>query len=140
MKCFEQKLARSSDPKPFWHYVHSKRKTNFAIGPLTKLADDGLTECSQECAQVLSRYFSTAFTVEDLDSIPFAVTKTFDELVDMEFTEELVARNLSVTSNYSSPGPNDIPYIALKAGGSHMIQQLCSLFQLCFDSCLVLSQ
>ena len=133
-------MAQNSNPKPFWHYVHSKRKTNSTIGPLIKLSEDGLAEGSQECAQVLSDYFSTVFTAEDLDPIPFAVPKTFDELVDMEFTEELVARNLSVTSNYSSTGPDDIPYIALKAGGSLMIQQLCRLFQLCFDSCLVPSQ
>ena len=116
---------------------HPKCKTNTTLGPLTKLSDDGLTECSQECAQVLSDYFSIVFTAEDLNSIPFAVPKTFDELMDMVFTEELVARNFSVTSNYSSPDPDDIPYIAMKAGGSLMIQQLCHLFQLCFDSCSV---
>ena len=35
----------------------------------------------------------------------------------MIFTEEIVARNLANMKNYSSPGPDNISHVVLKAGG-----------------------
>ena len=52
----------------------------------------------------------------------------------MEFTPDLVERNLIKTSNFSSAGPDGIPYIVLKNGGECFIYQLCRLYQLCLDN------
>ena len=117
MQQFEQMLDNNSDTTPFWHYVKSKSKTRMCVEPLLNSAGE-LTDNDQECAKILSDAFSSVFTNKDLKVIPFASSKTKDELVDMIFTEEIVARNLANMKNYSSPGPDNILYVVLKAGGS----------------------
>ena len=129
---FEPMLANNSDAKPFWLYVKFKSKTRMCIGPLQNSTGE-LTDNDQECAEILSDAFSSVYTNEDLKVISFAPPKTKDELVDMIFTEEIVARNLAKMKNYSSSGPDNIPYIVLKAGRSIMVKVLCQLFQLIFD-------
>ena len=52
----------------------------------------------------------------------------------MEFTPDLVERNLIKTSTFLSAEPDGIPYIVLKNGGQCLIYQLCRLYQLCLDN------
>lgn len=134
VKDFETKLADNIDVKPFWHYVKSKYKNKSIIGPLLKNSNNDLTENAQECAEVLSETFSSVFTKEDTNNIPFAIPKTTDELHGLQFTEELVGRHLANTKNFSSPGPDTFPYILMKAGGLTMVKLLCRLFQYFLDS------
>jgi len=58
----------------------------------------------------------------------------------MAFSADIIARNLHLTKNFSSCGPDNIPYIALKAGGHLLLEQLSRLFQLSFNSGSVPSQ
>ncbi|NQY00907.1 MAG: hypothetical protein HRT70_07220 [Flavobacteriaceae bacterium] len=139
IKNFEKKLSENCDVKPFWHYVQSKRKVRASIGPLTK-QDGSLTDNSQDCANTLSDFYSTVFTTENLQTIPSAAPKTNDEFSNIEFTQELVARNLASTNSFSSPGPDNIPYCVLKAGSPILVPQLCRLFQFFFDNNVVPSQ
>ena len=134
VKQYETMLAENSDIKPFWHYVKSKSKLSVSVGPLTKNTEGELTENAQECAEVLSESFSSVFTREDTSNIPFAIPKTTDELHGFQFTEELISKHLSRTKNFSSPGPDQIPYVVLKAGGSKMLKILCKMFQHFLDS------
>ena len=133
VETFERKLAANTDVKPFWHYVKSNSKVKTSIEPLIKNDDIDLTDNPQECAEVLSSTFSSVFREENLDSIPFAIPLTTDELHGFQFTEDLVARNLANTKNYSSPSPDKFPYAVLKAGGSTMLTTLCKLFQFSLD-------
>ena len=55
----------------------------------------------------------------------------------MKLTDELIARNLNFTNAFSSPEPDNIPYVALKAGGSLIVRQLRRLVQFCFDNSFV---
>ena len=55
----------------------------------------------------------------------------------MKLADELIAHNLNFTETFSSPGPDNIPYVALKAGGSLIARQLRRLFQFCFDNSFV---
>ena len=130
---FETSLANNREVKPFWHYVKSKYKTKASIGPLVKDCSGSLTEDAEDCANTLSKFYSTVFTHENKDEIPFAVPATTDELVDITFTDELVLRNLAKMKNFSSPGPDGLPYYVLKAGSSVLVPVLCKLFQFCFD-------
>ena len=130
---FETSLANNREVKPFWHYVKSKYKTKAPIGPLVKDCSGSLTEDAEDCANTLSKFYSTVFTHENKDEIPFAVPATTDELVDITFTDELVLRNLAKMKNFSSPGPDGLPYCVLKAGSSVLVPVLCKLFQFCFD-------
>ena len=45
----------------------------------------------------------------------------------MKFTEELIACNRYFSNTFSSPGPDNVPYFALKAGRSLIVRQLCKL-------------
>ena len=80
------------------------------------------------------------FVTEDLGTIPFAIPTTYDELVHMKFSDELIARNINFTNTFSSPGQDNIPYVTLKTGGSLIVRQLRRLFQFCFDNSFVLVQ
>ena len=94
-----------------------------------KSSDGTLTKDVSEY-DVLSDYYSSVFVTEDLDAIPFAVPKTYDELEDMKLTHELIACTPYFTRTFSSLGPDNIPYAASKAGGSLIVRQFCRLFQL----------
>ena len=133
-KKFEQQLVSNANTKPFWHYVQSTRKIKASIGPLVKDGDGNLTTNDQKCAAILSQFYCSVFTNEVHANIPFAIPQTTDELQWMEFMPDLVERNLIKTSNFSSAGPDCIPYIVLKNGGQCLIYQLCRLYQLCLDN------
>ena len=131
VKNFETKISNNKNVKPFWHYVKSSRKSKPTIGPLVKNTLGNLSNSDKECAQVLSDFFSSVFTDENTTNIPFAVPQTTDELVSLTFSSDLIRECLAKTKNFSATGPDNIPYVALKAGGPVLHQQLCHLFQLC---------
>ena len=72
-KRFESKLAQNikNDKKSFYAYVRSKSKSKTKIGPLA--GDDGATvEDSSAMAESFNTFFSSVFTVEDMDNMPRA--------------------------------------------------------------------
>ena len=94
VKDFEQNLAKNFSAKPFWHYMKSKRKVRSLTRPVIKSSNGTLTEDASECADVLSDYYGSVFVTKNLETIPFAVPKTYyDELVDMKFSDDLIACN-----------------------------------------------
>ena len=84
-----------------------------------------MTEDAAECAELLSDLFSSVFTNEDRCNIPFAIPQSTEELISLTFTPELVGKCLARTKNFVAVGPDNIPYIALKVGGSILLPQLC---------------
>ena len=124
-------MAQNSDAKPFWHYVNSSRKNRSRIGPL--LQGKSVTSTDEECAQTLSDFYATVYTVEDSVNIPFAIPKTTDELVSVSFSPGILLLVLSKTNSFSSAGPDQLPYCVLKNGGYPLLSQLSRLFQLCID-------
>ena len=134
---FETSLAANSDVKPFWHYVKSKYKARTGVGPLIKNSAGEMTENDEDCANTLSTFYSSVFTTENLKAIPFATPKTSDELVNISFTEELVSKNLAKANNFSSPGPDGLPYSVFKAGSTVLIPILCKMFQIFFNNCAI---
>lgn len=137
---FEEKIANNQDTKPFWHYVRSKCKSRVPVGPLISKDDGRLTTTPKECAQVLCKFFSEVFTTESVQNFPFAIPKTTDSLIEINFSVELIEQTLAKARNFASPGPDNIPYIVLKGGGHFLKEQLRRLFQLSFDLGLVPSQ
>ena len=56
----------------------------------------------------------------------------------MKFTEELIAHNFHFIYNtFFLPKPDNVPYVAVKAGDSLIVRQLRRLFQFSFDNSFV---
>ena len=66
---FGTSLANNTEVKPFWHYVKSKYKVNASIEPLIKNSNGSLTEEADDCANTLSKFYSTVFTHENMVEI-----------------------------------------------------------------------
>ena len=86
---FESKLAQNTDVKPFWHYVNSSRKSKPSIDLVEN--NGKLASCDKECAQVLSQFYASVYTVENDATIPFAVPKTTEELMSITFSPYMIA-------------------------------------------------
>ena len=54
--------------KRFWTYIRSKRQDNVGVAPL-EINDDAVSD-SREKANLLSNYFKSVFTKEDLQNMP----------------------------------------------------------------------
>ena len=63
----EKDIAKNAktNPKKFWQYANSKRKTKSGIAELKYKNDKGeksITECDKDKANVLANFFSSVFT------------------------------------------------------------------------------
>ena len=97
---FEEKLANNikNDSKSFYAYVGSKKRVNNKVGPLRDNSKQILNS-NIENANLLNAYFSSVFTVENLNSIP-APIKLFSEnsdqtLTNIDITEDIVLEKLN---------------------------------------------
>ena len=132
---FEGILATNTAVEPFWHYVKSKYKVKMSIRPLVKDSTaDLLTDSDEDCANTFSKFYSSVFTNENVDCIPFAVPFAAEEFVDVAFSEELVLICPAKTKSFSSPGPNGPPHGLFKAGSEVLIPVSCKIFQFFFDN------
>src|SRR6218665_3821608 len=73
IKNFEQKLSINvkEDSKSFYSYGRSKQKRKERVGPLKNdVGNEEVIVDDEEAAEVLNKYFSSVFTLEDLGNIP----------------------------------------------------------------------
>ena len=70
-RMFEQKLATNikQDRKSFFAYIISKQRLKDSIGPL-KGNNGAVISNNKEMAESLNEYFSTVFTLEDINALP----------------------------------------------------------------------
>ena len=112
-RIYEQKIAKEAkkNPKQFWSYVNSKRKSQVNI-PDLDITDDKnppKTTNDDEKAELLNQYFKKVFTDEDLQKIPNAKKKRIENtLKDIEITQEEVLKRLKALNQNKSPGPDNI--------------------------------
>src|SRR6218665_3513513 len=114
IKNFEQKLSRNvkEDSKSFYSYVRSKEKRKERVGPLKK--DVGNKEVivdDEEAAEVLNKYFSSVFTLEDLGNIPEpkqTCLSSENGLTWIIFTKENVVEQLKRLKTDKSPGIDEL--------------------------------
>jgi hypothetical protein len=62
-----------TNPKRFWQYAHSKRKTKSGISELKYINDKGeskLTKGDSEKAEALAKFFRSVFTQEPNGELP----------------------------------------------------------------------
>ena len=78
-RMFEQKLATNikQDSKSFFAYIISKQRVKDSIGSL-KGNNGAVISNNKEMAESLNEYFSTVFTLEDINALP-ATKQLLDE-------------------------------------------------------------
>ena len=102
---YEQELARivKSKPKAFWKYVKSKLKTKPQIPALTK-PDGSKASTPKDKAETLNAYFSSVFTVEDIQNIPEITSCAVEEVLQtIEITPVTVHKKLHELNPNKSP-------------------------------------
>ena len=108
----EVALQCKSNPKKFWNYINSKRKTKSTIGDLVTTDNYGNTVIAagnEQKAEVLGSYFSGVFTKEN--NIPYDTTNIInaDETLshlNCQFGEEIILDKISQLNVCKSPGPD----------------------------------
>ena len=105
-------LQCKSNPKKFWNYVNSKRKTKSTIADLVTTDNYGNTVIAsdnEQKAEVLGSYFSGVFTKEN--NIPYDTRNIInaDETLSQlncQFGDEIILDKISQLNACKSPGPD----------------------------------
>ena len=101
---YEQELARiaKSKPKAFWKYAKSRLKTKPQIPALSK-PDGSKASTPKDKAETLNAYFSSVFTVEDIQNIPATTSCVVEVLQTIEITPTVVRKKLHDLNPNKSP-------------------------------------
>ena len=116
----EQELAKGAktNPKKFWQYANSKRKTKSGIGELITVNSDGIQETAKtdgEKAEVLANFYSSVFTREPEGDIPeLNPCQIIHPFTETPFKEAEVERLLREVNINKSPGPDGLHPKALR--------------------------
>ena len=78
-------------------------------------------------ADCLNGYFTSVFTVEDLNCLP-SLTSTYPDMPDITITEPGVLKLLLTLDPNKSLGPDDIPPRVLREVSSEIAPILTSIF------------
>lgn len=115
----EKDIAKDvkKNPKRFWKYANSKRKTKSGISELKyKLGNEVITtKGDKDKAEVLAEFYSSVFPIEQKEGIPILNHKdiTF-KCEDIKIKEKEVLDLLLNVNPNKSPGPDGIHPKALK--------------------------
>ena len=108
---FEKKLMKGfkTNPKPVYQYMREKQKVKTGISQL-KDEDGKLTDTDKETADILSSFFQTVFTKEQLGDIPMLDSKVDkdDQINEISFTTDDIAEKLRKLKTDKSPGMDGI--------------------------------
>ena len=132
---YEKDLATriKTDSKLFWSHVRAKTKTKSTISAL-KTDHNKTTQCDQERANILNRYFGSVFTKVNTENIPRFDDRNFlNPLMDIEITPEKVSKSINALKIGKSQGPDLIHPRLLKETKYCIVSPLCSLFRQSLD-------
>ena len=93
-----------SNPKVFWRYINSNRKNKDGIAPLSTDNINFETN-NKNKADMLNNFFSSVFTVEDLNNIP---DTTPGEKSNNCFISDIIVTELLKLKINKSPGPDKL--------------------------------
>ena len=119
-----------SNPKALYRYVSSKIKTNDPIPNLFRENSGIETESDQEKAETLNDFFSSVFTLEDGDSVPYFrhPDKILRFLENIYITEEKMYEALKSMKVCKSPGPDKVHPRVLRELARELTFPLTQLF------------
>jgi hypothetical protein len=108
----EKSIARNAkeNPKTFWQYANSKRKTKSGIAELKYKDGNGeskTTNGDKEKTEVLTDFFGSVFTEEpDGETPPFSQVHIEKQFEDRWFGENEIRKLLDEINPSKSPGPD----------------------------------
>ncbi len=122
---FEEKLADNikQDCKSFYAYCNSKSRSSHKVGPLRDL-DNNIIHDNKNIATLLNNYFSSVFTVENLENVPEAKRM---------FTENEVLNSLCCINVNKSIGPDEVHGKLLYEIRNEIAKPLTYLFNLSIE-------
>ena len=129
--------SSKSNPKIFWKYVNSKRKTSSGIGELHIQKDCSIfvADTDADKAEVLSDFFSSVFTREPNGDIPSLNKRSFvSESSDGYFDRETVRRLLVNINISKSQGPDQLHPKLLYELSSIICEPLSIVFNKSYNS------
>ena len=120
--------------KPFWRHVNTRLKTKSRVEDL-KDTHGRIYSTDTEKATLLNNYFSSVFTVEDLNSIPpFEERFRGPPLRDIEITPNLVQKQLRSLKPDGSPGPDKLHPRVLREAAAELSKPLAIIFRKSIDT------
>ena len=132
-----------NDNKSFYAYVSSKHKVRDKVGPLEINRGNIISE-GFKMAEVLSEYFSSVFTTEDISSLPVPFTKfegnKSEHLGQLFVTPVMIANKIKKMKDNKSPGVDGIPPKLLKEIVEQISTPLAKLFNLSLKEGIVPSE
>ena len=129
------------NPKKFWKYANSKRKTKSAISELNRNTENGvkITENDTDKAEVLAELFSSVFTKEPEGYIPNLQPKeTKYRCAEHQIEEKEFLKLLLDINPNKSPGPDEIHPKALKETAAILAKLLTTICNASLQSGIVL--
>ena len=105
-------LRKPTMTKRFWTYIRSKRQDNVGVAPL-EINDDVVSD-SREKANLLSNYFKSVFTKEDLQNMPPEATSPYADIPPIHFSTAGITKLLQKVDCKKANGPDGIPCYILK--------------------------
>ena len=105
-------LHCKQNPKAFWKYINSKRKTKTGIGDLQIVDISGnstTVSSNKDKAEELGKFFSSVFTVEqEQSSSSLPVKPCHSPIRELVFNEQIILEKLNKLNISKSPGPDGI--------------------------------
>ena len=119
---------RKTNPKSFYAYVNSAKKTRGKIGPLKNNEGDLITAPGEQ-AQILNNFYSSVFTTGEACDEQQGENEEMESLNDIDITEEKVKLVIENLKEQSASGPDGIPPRVIKEMKSELAGPLTMLFR-----------
>jgi hypothetical protein len=133
-KNFEINLAEQikENPKLFYGYVRSKSKTKVKVGPLEN-RDGKIVGDSKGMSKLLSEYFSSVFTEEELDRMPMQREREGEKknvrIEWIEVTEEKVVQEIRNLKANKAAGVDELESNYIKSCMEAVAKPLKLIFE-----------
>ena len=133
---YEAKISNEvkSNPKTFYSYASKKEATN-----ISSISDQGkiLTD-DQDIAEALNNFFTSTFTLEDLDSIPQLEALEHAKISDITISHDIVLEKLKHLKESKAPGPDGLYSKILKEVCNEIAEPLAYIFRKSLDEGMVM--
>ena len=97
-----------ANPKKFWQYINKTTKIVTGIGDL-ETPSNGLTGNDKDKAEILTNFFSSVFTQENMENMPTVTrSKSNGGLESYKIGVEDVRKKLSILNPNKSPGSDNL--------------------------------
>lgn len=117
--------------KTFWGYIRSLKKDNSGVAPLK---EGSVLHCnSRKNANILNRQYKSAYTKEDLTSVPELDQETLPSVTPIRFSVDGVLKLLQKLEPNKAQGPEGISPRILKELAPDIAPALTRVLQASYD-------